>query len=125
MGRGMALMIGGGVIEAISAVGPVDLPLVGVTKPWQTVFLIVGLPGLILALLTLLIVRETPQRLLKTVDDQPSFGSVLAYIGRHIGVYANLALSLGCFAIYGYGGNAWLATYLQRVHGFSASEAGL
>jgi MFS family permease len=125
IGSGLALMIGGAVIEAISQVGPIDLPLVGVTRPWQTVFLIVGLPGLILALLTLLIVRETPGRLLKTAEEQPSFGAVLAYMGRHIRIYANLALSLGCFAIYGYGGTAWLAAYLQRVHGFSASEAGM
>ncbi len=125
IGSGMALMIGGTVIDAITRIGPLDLPLVGVTKPWQTVFMIVGLPGLILALLTLLIVRETPQRLLKTADEQPSFGAVLAFMGQHLGVYATLALSLGCFAIYGYGGTAWLPTYLQRVHGFTASEAGL
>ncbi|MDB5395419.1 MAG: transporter [Rhodospirillales bacterium] len=125
IGSGMALMIGGSVIEAISKVGPIDLPLIGVTRPWQTVFLIVGLPGLVLALLALLIVRETPQRLLKTADDQPSFGAVLAFIWQHLGVYATLALSLGCFAIYGYGGNAWLPTYLQRVHGFTAPQAGL
>jgi len=125
IGSGLALMIGGTVIDMITAVGPVDLPLVGVTRPWQTVFLIVGLPGLILALLTLVIVRETPRRLLKSAEDQPSFGAVLAYMGRHIGVYANLALSLACFAITGYGGTAWLPTYLQRVHGFSASEAGM
>jgi len=125
IGSGMALMIGGTVIDMITAVGPVDLPLVGVTRPWQTVFLIVGLPGLILALLTVLIVRETPRRLLKSAEDQPSFGAVLAYMGRHIGVYANLALSLACFAITGYGGTAWLPTYLQRVHGFTASEAGM
>jgi MFS family permease len=50
---------------------------------------------------------------------------VLAFMWQHIGVYATLALSLGCFAIYGYGGNAWLPTYLQRVHGFTAAESGL
>jgi MFS family permease len=125
IGSGLALMIGGTVIDAITRFGPVNIPFVGETRPWQTVFMIVGLPGLILALLTLLIVRETPQRLLKTADEQPSFGAVLAYMGRHLGVYANLAVSLGCFAIYGYGGTAWLPSYLQRVHGFSASEAGL
>ncbi len=125
IGSGLALMIGGSVIEAITKIGPVDLPLVGVTKPWQSVFLIVGLPGIVLALLALLIVHETPQRLQKTAADQPSFGAVLAFMWRHLGVYATLALSLGCFAIFGYGGNAWMPTYLQRVHGFTAAESGL
>ena len=125
IGSGMALMIGGSVIAAIAGVGPVDLPLIGATKPWQMVFLIVGLPGLILALLALLILRETPHRRTKTAADQPRFGEVVAFMWRHRGVYGTLAFSLGCFAIYGYGGNAWLPTYLQRVHGFTAAEAGL
>jgi MFS family permease len=125
IGSGMALMIGGTVIDAVSAIGPVDLPLIGETRPWQTVFLIIGLPGVLLALLALLIIRETPERLLKSADDQPSFGAVLAFMGRHLPVYATLALSLGCFAIYGYGGNAWFPSFLIRVHGFTASQAGL
>ena len=125
IGSGLALMIGGTVIDAVSAVGPVDLPLVGVTKPWQTVFLIIGLPGVLLALLALLIIRETPHRRAQSADGQPSFGAAVVYMVQHLPVYATLAVSLGCFAIYGYGGNAWFPTYLIRVHGFSASEAGL
>jgi MFS family permease len=125
IGSGLALMIGGSVIQAISAVGPIDLPFVGFTRPWQSVFLIVGLPGILLALLAVLIVRETPHRLAKTAADQPSFGAVLGFIWQNLSVYATLALSLGCFAIYGYGGNAWIPTYLQRVHGFSAAQSGL
>jgi MFS family permease len=124
IGAGLALMIGGSAIDAITAIGPVDLPLVGVTKPWQSIFLIIGLPGLILAVLALVIVPQSKQRH-ATVEPQPSFGAVMAYIGRHLGVYSNLALSLACFAIYGYGANAWVPSYLMRVHGFTAGQAGL
>ncbi len=125
IGAGLALMIGGTAIDAITAIGPVDLPLVGVTKPWQSIFLIIGLPGLILALLALVIVPEPKHRHAVTAEPQPSFGAVMTFIGRHLGVYANLALSLACFAIYGYGANAWVPSYLIRVHGFTAGQAGL
>jgi MFS family permease len=125
IGSGLALMIGGSVIDAITAVGPVDLPLVGVTKPWQSVFLIIGLPGVILALLALLIIREPSYRSTRAVEPQPSFMAVIAFIWRHLGVYATSALAMGFFAIYGYGSNAWYPTFLQRVHGYTAGEAGL
>jgi MFS family permease len=125
IGSGLAVMIGGSVIAAITAVGPVDLPLVGVTKPWQSVFLIIGLPGLILALLALVIVPEPKNRHVATAEEQPSFGAVVAYMWSHLGVYSTLALSLACFAIYGYGGNQWFPTYLMRVHGMPVREASL
>lgn len=124
IGAGLAMMIGGGVIEAISAVGPVDLPLVGVTRPWQSVFLIIGLPGLILAVLAAVIIREPPHRKLRT-EPQPSFGDVIVYMWRHREVYATLALSLGCFAAFSYGGNAWFPSFLMRVHSFGPGGAGL
>jgi MFS family permease len=125
IGSGLALMIGGSVIEAIGTIGPVDLPMLGVTKPWQSVFLIVGIPGLILALLAVLIIREGAHRSERKVEKRPSFAAVFAYMWRHRGVYGTLALSLGCFAIFSYGANAWFPTYLQRVHGFTTGEAGL
>jgi MFS family permease len=125
IGNGLAAMIGGSVIAAIAAIGPVDLPLVGVTKPWQSVFLIIGLPGLILALLALAIVPDSKHRVAAHEEQQPSFGAVVTYMWRHRDVYGTLAFSLGCFAIYGYGGNQWFPSFLMRVHGLTVAEAGL
>jgi MFS family permease len=125
IGSGLALMIGGTVIEAVSAVGQLDLPFVGLTKPWQLVFLIIGLPGLLLAAMALLIVPEPAHRKAAIAQERPSFGEVVAYMWAHRDVYGTLAFSLGAFAVYGYGGNAWFPTYLIRVHEFTAREAGL
>jgi MFS family permease len=124
IGSGLAMIIGGSVIEAITALGPLDLPVVGVTRPWQSVFLIIGLPGVLLAALAALVVREPPHRKART-ETQPSFAAVIAYMWRHRSVYATLALSLGCFAAFSYGGTAWFPTFLMRVHGLSAGQAGL
>lgn len=124
VGSGLAMIIGGSVIEAITAIGPVDLPLLGLTRPWQSVFLIIGLPGLLLALLALIIVREPPHRKARSVS-QPGFGTVVGYMWSHRSVYATLAVSLGCFAAFTYGGNAWFPSFLMRVHGMGAGDAGL
>ncbi len=123
IGSGLAMVIGGTVIEAISKVGTVDLPVIGLTQPWQFVFLIIGLPGLVLALIAALIVRDPPCR--HHAEPQPSFLAVVGYMGRHLGVYATLALSMGCFAAFTYGGAAWFPSFLIRVHGFTAGQAGL
>jgi MFS family permease len=94
------------------------------TKPWQSVFLIVGLPGLLLALLALVILREPRHRQPPTMEPQPGFAEVFVYMGKNLRIYAILALGIGAFAIYALGANAWLPTYLQRVHGFTPGESG-
>ncbi len=124
IGSGLAMIIGGAVIEAITKIGTVDLPVIGATKPWQSVFLIIGLPGLLLAVLALLIIREPPHRKLRT-GPQPSFAEVVAFMWRHWDVYATLAVSMGFFAVFSYGGNAWFPSFLQRVHGFSQGQSGM
>lgn len=122
IGMGLAMMIGGGVIEAMAKVGPVVLPLIGEIRPWQSVFLIIGLPGLLLALLGALIIREPPRP--ARLAAQPNFFAVCAYMWRHRSVYATLALSMGCFAAFSYGGTTWFPAFLMRVHGFSPGQAG-
>jgi MFS family permease len=124
IGSGMALIIGGSVIDAITAIGPVALPVIGMTKPWQSIFLIVGLPGLLLAVLALVILREPRHRHPPTVEPQPSFAEVFVIMGKNLRIYATLALGIGAFAIYALGANVWLPTYLQRVHGFTPGESG-
>ena len=57
IGAGLALIIGG---AAIATVQPLDLPVVGHLEPWQVVFLYVGLPGLLVAILTWTM-REPPR----------------------------------------------------------------
>ena len=122
IGMGLAMIIGGGVIEAMNAAGTVDLPILGATRPWQSVFLIVGLPGIVLALLAWVMLRDPPRPAIAV--PQPSFGTVFGYMWSNRKVYGTLALSMGCFAAFSYGGTAWFPAFLMRVHGFSAGEAG-
>ena len=125
IGSGLALVIGGSVIKALTDIGPVDLPVVGVTKPWQVVFLVIGLPGLILALLTLLVVREPRHKPAAGVaDDGPTMGATLAYMWLHRRIYGSLFIGMGLIAMFGYASNAWYPTYLQRIHGYTIPQAG-
>src|SRR3546814_6989142 len=49
IGSALAILIGGQVIGSLEKVGMVALPLIGYRQPWQVVFLLTGLPGLLIA----------------------------------------------------------------------------
>jgi MFS family permease len=124
IGSGLALMIGGSVVDYFAGL-ELDLPLIGTPRPWQTVFLVIGLPGLILALLTPLIIKEPKRKAAANDPDRSNLLSVLRHMWRHRGVYALVIGGVTAAAIGGYGAMTWMPTYMQRVHGFTAGDAGL
>ncbi len=60
MGVALAFMLGGAIVQFFSAQPPIDLPLIGRVVPWQLAFIVVGLPGILIAGL-MLTVREPPR----------------------------------------------------------------
>jgi hypothetical protein len=105
------------------------VPILGAIRPWQVVFLAVGLPGMLLTPL-MATVREPLRRGLRAVTaaGRPSVVPVRE-VWRHIRrngrtfTCHHLGFSLLNFA--GYGGAAWIPTFLQRTHGMSARDAGI
>ena len=50
-GIGLAFMVGGLVIRAVTTSGGFELPVLGAIRPWQLAFMAVGIPGVFVALL--------------------------------------------------------------------------
>ena len=50
IGIGITLLGGGFLIDYLTSIGGITLPLIGYLKPWQATFMIVGIPGLVLAI---------------------------------------------------------------------------
>ena len=96
---------------------------------WRNVFLVVGLPGIAIALLLRLTVRE-PERPTRP-DAAGSQGAVLGEFGRSIRLLLAIptfrALALGGMiaAIPGTGFGIWLPTMFVRSHGMSLAEFGM
>lgn len=121
MGGGLATMIGG---TMIALVPPVTTTVTGALEPWQVVFIIVGLPGLLVALLVLSL-REPTRRGVIAGDAHPTFGEVLTYMRRNWRAYGGLILGL-CFASLMWNGvAAWIPTHFIRLHGWTPAEVGL
>lgn len=122
IGGGVAFLIGGLVIKFANERGSMELPLFGEIRPWQMVFLILGVAGLLFALLMLLVREpkrsgEAAQSLSFSGLARELRGSARALACHHFG-FALIALA-------GYGSSAWIPTYLIRVHGWTATEVGV
>ena len=94
---------------------------------WRATFFVMGIPGLLLALLVRLTVREPPRgRFDGAAGAEPraALGEVLRFLGRQRSyVYINLGGALN--ALVGYGFGIWGLTFFMRVHGMGTAEAGL
>jgi MFS family permease len=128
LGSGLALLIGAAVIGVISHLA-LDLPVLGPIKPWQAVFFAVGLPGIVLALLTMVVVKEPPRHTLAAAaaasgDEAATLRAAMRYAWSNRGIYGPLFLGMGLIVMFGYGSNVWYPAFLQRAHGFSLVRAG-
>ena len=62
VGAGLAFIIGGLAVEAALQLRMPELPLIGIVDGWQVIFFIVGLPGLLVALLMLTVKEPAPRQ---------------------------------------------------------------
>jgi len=127
IGTGLTNLIGGPLVQGLAKGGPIDVPLVGATQPWQAVFFVIGLPGLLLALATLWVIREPARRETTTVqiETAPPLSAVFAYLWQHRCMYLPIFLGMAFIALFCYGASAWFPALLQRRWGFTVREAGL
>jgi MFS family permease len=113
-GSGLALILGGLIVGAVGS--------------WRLTFLIVGLPGLLAALLALTI-REPPRtKLLRTASsDAPhlGLGEVVAQVKVRFASVAGICVAFALQALCNYAQQAWLPSFLVRVHGLGLRQAGL
>ncbi len=86
---------------------------------WRAAFLAVGLPGIVLAVLVKLLIRE-PERQGEPAP-QPPFGASLAALWR-IPSYRHitLAFALASFALFAF--NAWFPALLGRAYGWNTAQ---
>jgi MFS family permease len=120
IGVALAQLIGGAVVGLAEGEELWRLRLVGGVRPWQVVFFVVGLPGLLIALLTLTI-QEPPRR---SGSAPIPLRDVLEHFRRNAPVVARHHLGLALIALVNYGFGGWLPTFFVRTHGWTASEAG-
>jgi MFS family permease len=93
---------------------------------WRMAFYVVGIPGIILALIVKLTLREPPRGFAEGVvpaNNPPPVGEVLKKLLTKA-TFWHLALATALHAFVGYGVNGFHPSFLIRTHGLTVGEAG-
>ncbi len=99
---------------------------------WRATFIWFGVPGLLLAALVFLLVREPRRGAFETAEamaqeQQQPVESMWKQLRRLMGITAfrRLAFACGLAGMAGYGYGIWTPSFLVRTHGMSMAHAGL
>ena len=76
VGVGLALIVGGLIVQSVISSPDITLPIIGEVRSWQIPFFIVGLPGLLVA--ALMYTVKEPVRRQQSGDDTKSGNEVIA-----------------------------------------------
>lgn len=121
VGIGLSFILGAYLVTALEANGGLTIPLLGHLRPWQATFVIVGAPGIIIALLMLTV--PEPARAQSTTVSMP-IREVLAFAVRHKNVYAFHFLGFAMITLMFNGIMAWAAEFFIRIHEMPRAEIG-
>tara|TARA_B100001123_G_scaffold104389_1_gene121022 strand:+ start:12157 stop:13470 length:1314 start_codon:yes stop_codon:yes gene_type:complete len=125
IGIGATLLGGGFLIDYLTSIGGINLPLVGYLKPWQATFIFVGIPGLIIAIGAFLL--KEPKRLdeEKIFKDKKLNRNVFIHINEHKRTLIPMFGGLIFMAIIFYSFTFWAPTMMVRTFDLSLSKVGL
>jgi MFS family permease len=126
LGSGLAMLIGSGIVAKLPKEGMLNVPIFGEIFPWQMIFLYVGLPGLLIALL-LLTIKEPARSNTLQVDGETvklSLKESLAIVFKHRTAYLMVCFATAFAALVNYGSNAWIPTFIARTYGWEVPRAG-
>jgi predicted MFS family arabinose efflux permease len=93
---------------------------------WQAAFVIVGLPGILLALLVRFTVVEPPRGHSEALQQEvaaPGFWEVVGFIWRN-SVLRHIVVAGALVSFAGYASVIWIPIYLVRIHDMGTGEVG-
>ncbi len=126
LGSSLALIVGGTAVQAVTQRPEVTLPILGTIASWRLTFLIVGIPGLLFALLVFTVREPIRTNVARNASGavkmslRDTFGQMSARWQSIAGISLGFVFQSAC----NYGFTAWVPTYFQRVHGWSIGETG-
>ncbi|MBV9742844.1 MAG: MFS transporter [Acidobacteriia bacterium] len=126
-GSSLSLLVTGAVIDALAHTPVITLPVLGAITAWRVTFLIVGIPGLLFALLVYTIREPLRRDLLYTSSGQAHQLSFRASLGQMFQRWQSvIGISIGAIfqSAPTYALISWTPTFFQRTHGWTAGQSG-
>ncbi len=123
-GAGIAALVGAAVLTWAKTSSGIELPIIGAVKPWQFAFIIVGLPGLLVAIL-LFLMPEPPRQMAAAVPgDGRGFGDMLRHVGRNAGAFFGLIALICVVTIIAYS-QGFVPSAFARKYGWETRDYAL
>ena len=120
-GTGLVYVFGG-LLIAFTMQG-VNMPILGHVPGWQAVFIIIGLAGLIPAVLMAFTVREPKRKeIAKDKSEKPSWGEIFTFLNQNKTtlICHHFGVAFILMAVYGWVN--WLPSLFARVHDWSIPQ---
>jgi MFS family permease len=123
-GGALSLLLGGVLLGLLADVPPIPVAGIGVIYNWQLVFMMLGIPGLIIALIFFLTVPEPRRKGARSKPGGYPLREVVGFVVKERAMHfpfitASLLMS---FQIYGLG--AWVPAFFERTYGWGPAMAG-
>ena len=122
LGTGSAPVFGAAAVSAASRAADLNLPIVGQLEGWQTAFVLVGVPGLLVAVLIALIIRE-PVRHGQSAGRAP-WTTTIRHLGSRGGAPLMLIIAFALNGLVNYGLITWVPSLFIRQYGWKAASIG-
>ena len=125
IGQGLANIAGGPLIDYLEATPNFVLPVLGEVFSWQMVFLVVGAPGLLVAVAVWWLREPARQGRINLESSGVPFSEVWAFVKQRRWFFTLVFTAYFCLATQGWSLFSWLVEYYSRNHGWTKTEIGL
>lgn len=123
LGGASALILGGLIATRFPPAATIDIPLIGAVKGWQLIFLMLGVPGILLAF-PLMLIREPARRGVASEVAKVPLSDFFAQVRRNWQVYFGIGVGFALMILVGNATGAWIPAFLERKFGMTTAEIG-
>lgn len=125
IGAGLAMIIGGEVIGAVQRTPDLVLPIIGPMRSWHMVFIVVGLPGLLVALWVSTLKEPARTGLARPLASKGRFpfSEVWAFIAARPLMSVSLFLGSAFYSVLAYS-DSWYPELFIRIWGWDVEHSG-
>jgi MFS transporter, Spinster family, sphingosine-1-phosphate transporter len=124
LGAGFALLLGGGILAHAASWDVSGILLLKHAAPWQLVFLIIGSPGVVVALLILLVTRPERGMRAEAAPRSLPLAEVFGTMMRQKEFYGYFYFGMALIIIPLYAFPSWMPTLLTRRFGMPIAQVG-
>lgn len=122
-GQGLSLILGAWVIAFVAQNPTMSLPIFGQLRGWQTVLMLVAIPGLVVAAIMASV--PEPKRRGGPARASAPVTEVFKLVARNKLIYLPLFIGMGMRSAQMFGTSSWQPSFFMRTFGWSSTQVGI